>query len=276
MSGWRSKAVWSATFFLVALGSIQADFAPLKIGSRWAYDGSLSLTGFRRIRELQARERLTLEVLSQRQSGDTSLYRIKMRDSVFARKRQATTVSPWEDLSDTVLSQVLTYASLRDSVFQLPATIDSGMLVDSNDFDLPGPHFSVFRSTLLLIAHRTLTGQPQVVPGSTPAKRAFATQHSQSWFAQWTDWYVDDVGGFFEQFFINSECGHLVTRNLYLTQFDGKEVSIGVTPPGWPLAKEGMIACSLTRAPVSRSRVGFQRGGARVEADLSGRIIRSL
>jgi hypothetical protein len=152
--------------------------------------------------------------------------------------------------------------------------IDSGRLVDSADFDLPGAPFSVFRSALLLIAHRSLSGQPQVVPGSTPSKRAFATQHSLSWYAQWTDWYVDDVGAFFEQFFINGECVRLVTRNLYLTQFNGNEVSIGVTPPGWPLAKEGLIACSLTRAPSSRSRLGFLRGGVRVEADLSGRIFR--
>lgn len=271
----RKKVAGYAAFLGLALGSVQADFAPLKIGNQWAYEGTLSIDAPYANRSLvEARERLTLEVLSQRQSGDTSLYRIKMRDSLFARKGRTGTINGLQNLPDTILSQVLTFASLRDSVFQLPAVIDSGLLADSGNFDFPAPHFSVFRSTLLLIAHRSLTGQPQVVPGSNPAKRAFATQHFLDWSTQWTDWYVDDVGAFFEQFFINSECGHLVARSLYLTQFNGKEVSIGVAPPGWPLAKQGMIACSLTRPPASRSRVGFLRDGAPAEADLSGRIFR--
>jgi len=272
----RKRVAGYAILLGLALGSVQADFAPLKIGNRWAYEGSISMSGgFRRIKQLLARERLTLEILSQRQSGDTSLYLIKMRDSLSARKWWTSTTNGWEDQQDTVLSQVVKYASLRDSVFQLPAAIDSGIVVDSSDIGLPGAHFSVFRTTLLLNAHRSLSGQPQVVPGSDPAKRAFSTQHLQNWFFQWTDWYVDDVGAFFEQLRMNGECGPYLTRSLYLAQFNGKEVSIGVTPPGWPLAKEGVIACSLARVPSSRLRIGFIWRGTRTEADLSGRIFHS-
>jgi len=271
----RKRAVVYAAFLGLTLGSVQADYAPLKVGNRWAYEGSFSIPAVSPNRnQVEARERLTLEVLSQRQSGDTSLYRIKMRDSLFARKWRAASMNALRDQPDTILSQVLTYASLRDSVFQVPAAIDSGALGDSNIFELPGSHFSVFRSTLLLIAHRTLSGQPQTVPGSDPSKRAFATLHSLSSYAQWSDWYVDDVGAFFEQFLINTQCARILTRNLYLAQFNGKEVSIGVTPPGSPLGKEGMIACSAMRDPSFRSHVGILRGGARVEADLSGRIFR--
>jgi len=260
------------TSLILAIGACRADYAPLKVGNIWVYNGSLSfIRGNSYAWQEQFQERLSLEVLSRSLAADTVHYRIRMRDSLFARKRQPVPSSPLQADPDTVISQVLTFATWADHVILMPVKSDSSRIPDAG--------YSLFQSPRFLLAHVALPGDPGRVPGSDPASGSEETYtDDRGSTTDWKDWYVNDVGLFYEGYQAADECGLFLARNLYLSEFNGKKISIGVDPPAafsLPLRKETFISCSLRRDPGSGMRAGYRKGGLRVEADLSGRIFPS-
>lgn len=260
------------SLILLAIGACRADYAPLKVGNLWVYDGSLFyVRGNSYAWQGQFQERLSLEVLSRSLAADTVHYRIRMRDSLFARKRQPVRSAPLQTDPDTVISQVLTFATWADHVILMPYQSDSGRVPDAG--------YSLFQAPRFLLAHADLPGQPVMVPGSNPvsgAKEIYTDDREST--TDWTDWYVNDVGLFYEGYQAADECGIYLTRNLYLSQFNGKNISIGVDAPAAyspPLPKEAYITCSLRRDPSTGMRARFRKGGRAMEADMAGRALQA-
>src|SRR4051812_4992020 len=87
---------------ILAAGAVRADFAPLKPGNLWVYQGSYSAYSGVGAAS-QGREWLSLEIVDTKQGGDTSYFRVRLRDSVYARESRSTYSGSLQPLPDTVL-----------------------------------------------------------------------------------------------------------------------------------------------------------------------------
>lgn len=278
--GQSERTVWITAAVLLSLGAggSRADYAPLKAGNSWVYEGSFSIRdGNRYFAEVEARERLSVEVLSRQVVGDTALFRVRMRDSLYARKWQAYGAA-LQDQADTLLSQVVTYASIGDSVFRVPPAADSGRLSDSIERAFRNWRFSLFETTRFFAAHRALPGNPTPVPGAdprTPILDARTFKPDPDYSGNWEDWYTDGIGSIYEHFHgYAGNCGPEVDRSLYLTRFNGRDAVFPVNPPGKPMAKAAKSACSLARGRSATMHAVFPRNGMLRETDVAGRSVR--
>lgn len=252
---------------LAASGMAMADFAPLAVGNRWTYEGTLVIQGSFGD-EYRSGESLNLEVTSQRRSGDTLIHSIRMRDSLYSRQRK-TSSAPAADLPDTLLVQTWKFGSVGDEVFRY-AQPDSGILPETGQLSFPGKPFSVFGSSLLFAAHRNLPGDPVAVPGG-PAGLVRTANSSAGTY--WQDWFLDGVGAVWENTFLSAgaSCGPTLRRDLYLRKFNGQPVSIGIDPPPPALAKEAKPSCSLRYR--KGGRVGIASPIPGIVVDLAGRAL---
>lgn len=276
--GRRGKAILSAGAGIVlAIGAVPAawaDFAPLAPGNAWVYQGEydaysgLGPAG-------RGRERLSLEVLDARRGGDTAYFRIRMRDSVYAREGKSTYSGPLLPLPDTVLEQTRIIASLGDRAVLMPVSRDSGMLLDTTAFRFSGRSFSAFGSVDVLHFHANLPGPPTPVAGADTGLTVVQARHaSEDGKLSWEGWYLDGAGAYWERLAMGetASCGSFIARDLRLRKFNGREIAIGVQPPAGPLAKRAKAACSGIRIPEALRAVSLLDEGFRA-VDVQGRAL---
>lgn len=269
LMGWGTGMVG----LVAGLGWARADFAPLQVGNRWEYGGTIQIRAAG-VATGRMREWLTAEVRSERKAGDTTYYEVRLRDSLYARERYAQASGSWQTLADSVLGDTRTLASLGDKVSWVPAANDSGRLAElpaAGTYPVP---FSVFGSLRILSAHENPPGQPTPLPGAPTDRQVMQTAFAEE-EGSWVEWYAEGYGSAYEksQAASRNSCGPSVERELLLDVFNGSDVSIGVPPPDPALPKAGKSACSSIRR-LGRGMLAFGEA-APVPVDLAGRRVRA-
>lgn len=279
--GKRINRVWVAAALAAAAGA-SADFAPLKVGNTWTYKGvfhvrpMISSWG----PSITDSESVSLKVVSRRSSGDSILFEVELRDSLFRRAwdYRAAGRDSIAHPADTVLKATRTIVSVGDAVTLLPKPQDD-VTVTFPYASNPRYKYPVFNGLAYLIAHNALPGTPTPVAGTPARYRAYDVTEVFPGYGstRWDAWYLDNAGMYWGSMREDwgAGCGPLFQRVHRLERFNGERIDLVAEPPAVPLLKEAAearIACSLARRAPG-GRIAFPLGNRNVTADLAGRIL---
>jgi hypothetical protein len=250
----------------------------LRPGNEWVYQGIIKINGVTETwGRAEEKETLTLKVLSRSQSGDTTRYRISMRDSIHDRTWRLPGISdPLVHPKDTVIYEVRDWILKSGEAVILKETPDKSVLEHPFLGSGPMAKYSLFENTILFTNPASATGMPGRVQGTDANRLVWTTDRTaanqpQIW---WTGWIADNAGLYWAKGSGSdgASCGPTTTREWLLKTFNGKAIDLGITPPGSALAKEARITCSAIakRDPRKALSMGFRSRGA--EVDFLGRV----
>lgn len=237
------------TLALAAGAAARADYAPVKPGNVWAYQGAVARRFFGGSPMDSARERLTVEII--RENAAAGTFDVRLRDSLFARW-SLKSHTPSHSLPDTVIEGTLTYFQDGDRIHLAPA----------NALERPYHGFAaLLTNTVFFTAHTAIPGgrsnmitTPASVEATLAAER-FEADPQDAWKARFVEGVGFHSGGY--RSFPGPVCAGDITRHLELETFNGKAVEVLIAPVAAPLPKETKASCALARP---RGRGGMAYG----------------